>query len=101
MGTDSLAWEVWEALKVSRKWPTFSQNGWAQELGFASYRRLYRACQVVYRMTPHQLEMVLIRECLAENGEGSEAVTAEGKEGMTLGEIDGAIREIRAFDLLE
>ncbi len=51
-------WEAWKALKVSRKWPEFSQNSWAQELGFSSYRRLYRACQVVYGVTPGLLRSV-------------------------------------------
>ena len=59
-------------MKASRKWPEFSQNAWAQGLGFSSYRRLYRACLAVFGKTPHQMEMELIREVLAE-GEPVEA----------------------------
>ncbi len=94
-------WEVWEALRAGRKWPEFSQNTWAQEMGFASYRRLYRACQVMYRMTPHQLEMALIEECL--NGEFSSFQvesfqvgrgTGPEFEEVTLEEAERLVREI-------
>jgi hypothetical protein len=52
-------WGVWKALKVSRRWPEFCRNTWAIELGFSSYRRLYRACLAVWKQTPHQLINVL------------------------------------------
>jgi hypothetical protein len=46
---------------------------------------MYRACQVVYGMTPHQLEMALIAECLApevpvKSGPEFEAVSLERAE---------------------
>ncbi len=86
-------WEVWGAMKAERKWPRFSQNAWANEMGFASYRRLYRACQVIYGMTPHQLELVLIEEVLNEGND----VVIEGKVGMTMGEIDAAIMAFEPY----
>ncbi len=88
-------WAVWDAIKAERKWPRFSQNAWANEMGFASYRRLYRACQVVYGMTPHQLELRLIEEVL---GEGEEAVVDE-KSGMTMAEVDAAIMAFEPYKM--
>jgi len=66
--------EVWGELRASRKGPEFDWNMWAQGFGFASYRRMYRACQVRYKMTPRQMEIQLIEECLAalESGEVKE-----------------------------
>ena len=58
-------WGVWKGLKESRRWPEFCRNTWAIELGFSSYRRLYRACLAVWKQTPHQLELALIAECLS------------------------------------
>jgi AraC-like DNA-binding protein len=106
LGTEKVdRWGVWEGLKASRKWPEFSQNSWAQELGFASYRRLYRACQVVYGMTPHQMEMELIGECLAEGGttggEEGNAEAAKDGGGPSLEEIEGLVRGIGAYELFE
>ena len=114
LGTEKVdKWAVWEALKAGRKWPEFSQNTWAQEMGFSSYRRLYRACQVVYRMTPHQLEMALIEECLGEGVRGQETgdrgqeTGVRGQESgvkvgsgvefeeVTLEEAERLVREIR------
>jgi len=100
-------WRVWTALKESRKWPEFSQNTWAQGLGFSSYRRLYRACQGVYGMTPHQMEMGLIEEVLREEESGEETkkaavplrpgvVISERFSGITVEEAVQAVREIRA-----
>ncbi len=91
-------WEVWEALKASRKWPEFSQNTWAQEVGFASYRRLYRACQVIYGMTPHQLELALIEERVSEfQVSGFQVGRGTGLEfaEVTLEEAERMVREIR------
>ncbi|HLX60554.1 MAG TPA: hypothetical protein VKX17_04655 [Planctomycetota bacterium] len=58
------AWAVWKDLKASRKAPVFSRETWAQGYGFSSYIRMYKACKVVYEMTPQQLEMTLIEEAL-------------------------------------
>ncbi len=98
-------WAVWEALRASRKWPEFSQNTWAQEMGFSSYRRLYRACQVAYRMTPHQLEMALIEECLGGEVSGFQGSKVSGFQAgkgtgpefveVTLEEAERMVREIR------
>ena len=54
-GTADDCWAVWSDLKKSRKWPAFSQNTWALRMGFATYRRMYRACVAEYGMAPHQL----------------------------------------------
>ena len=100
-------WVVWRGLKKSRRWPEFSRDCWAQGLGFASYRRMYRACVSVFGKTPHQLEMGFIEECLGE-GEG------EGKIGtgtvpprcwagtaqpLSLEEIERQINEIGAYEM--
>ncbi len=93
-------WAVWKALKTNRRWPEFSQNSWAQELGFSSYRRLYRACQVVYGATPHQLEMGLIGECL-ETAEDRGQMTEDRAEEISLEEAERVVREIRADEWME
>jgi hypothetical protein len=92
LGTEFVAdaWAVWGALKRSRRWPEFSRDTWAQEFGFSSYRKMYRACQVVYGMTPHQLEMALIAECLApevpvKTGPEFEEVTLDIVEAAACG----------------
>ena len=53
VGIEKEVWAVWGELRKSRKWPEFSPNTWANVLGFASYRRLYRACVSVYGKTPY------------------------------------------------
>jgi len=53
VGADKEVWAVWGEMRKSRKWPEFSPNTWANELGFSSYRRLYRACVSVYGKTPY------------------------------------------------
>src|SRR5579862_3186088 len=57
-------WDVWKRLKSSRKAPEFSRDEWARGYGFANSKRMYRACIVVYKMTPQQMEMALIEEWL-------------------------------------
>jgi len=87
-------WAVWGELRKSRKWPEFSPNTWANELGFASYRRLYRACVSVYGKTPYQLEIALIREELEGTAKDEDEVEwiGEGLKG-----VEEAVRGIRAF----
>ncbi|HLX62506.1 MAG TPA: hypothetical protein VKX17_14610 [Planctomycetota bacterium] len=106
-------WEVWRALKATRKEPEFSREIWALGYGFATYRRMYRACKVVYEMTPQQLEMSLIEEALRKTREN------EGKDGewdvfyakwkglkkefkeWTPEELDKASRSIKTWDAIE
>ena len=87
------AFNVWKALKASRKWPAYCRNSWAVGLGFASYRRLYRACLMVLGLTPHQLEMAAIEECLEEGVEVEEVAEV----GVTLEEVEGMVRGIGAY----
>ena len=89
-------WAVWKALKASRKWPDFSQNIWANGLGFSTYRRLYRACVAVYGKTPHQIEMEMIEEFLKED-ECSGAGSATDDVELSLEEMEEAVRGIRAY----
>lgn len=97
-GTELDEWAVWKELKASRKWPEFSQNTWANELGFASYRRLYRACVSVYGKTPHQLEMELIREVLAESATEAVQVDVPDYTEWNVKEAEEAVRGIRAYE---
>ena len=89
-------WDVWKALKTARKWPEFCLNSWAIEMGFASYRRLYRACLAVWKETPHQMEMGMIVECIGE-GEAGDTVEEIGEEEMGLVEIQGLIDGVRNY----
>jgi hypothetical protein len=69
-----LADEIWAALKESRKGPRWHRTIWAAGFGFSSYSKFFRACVLCYGKTPHQLEMELIDEILAEaepNNNGS------------------------------
>jgi len=92
-------WRVWKALKASRKYPEFCWDTWARELGFASYRRLYRACVCVYERTPHQMILELIEEALkGATVEGAEART-EFKE-WSLEEIEGELRAVKPYSML-
>lgn len=93
LGTILQGPEVWAQLKVSRKWPEFSPNAWAQEMGFASYRRMYRACVSVYAKTPYQIEMELIEEILQQR----EAVDVPDFVEWTAAEIERAIAEIPEY----
>ena len=86
-------WGVWKALKGARRWPEFSRDMWAQGLGFASYRRLYRACVAVFGKTPHQIEMELIEAYLNEDS-GEEKVEVPDFLELSLVEIEGLVREI-------
>lgn len=106
-------WEIWAALKASRKAPEFSRDSWAEGYGFANYRRMYRACRVVYQMTPQQMEMALIEEALRKTREN------EGKDGewevfyaawkglrkefkeWNAEELDRATRGVKTWDQLE
>ena len=93
VGMEKELWAVWGELRKSRKWPEFSPNTWANELGFASYRRLYRACVSVYGRTPYQMELMLIREELEGTAKTDEGVDwVEGLAG-----VEEAVRGIRAF----
>lgn len=89
-------WEVWKALKDSRRWPQFCQNTWALEFGFCSSRRMYRACLAVWKQTPHQMELAMIAECL-EAAEGVESPDIGSEKETTLGEIEALLREIRYY----
>jgi hypothetical protein len=92
-------WAVFKAWKTSRKFPEFCLNSWAQGFGFASYRRMYRACRVAFKKTPYQLVMELIEEAL-RCGEKTEPVVDEYKE-WTLPEVEEAVRGIQAYPLLQ
>ncbi|MEI6233904.1 MAG: hypothetical protein WCT04_12680 [Planctomycetota bacterium] len=93
VGREKEVWAVWGELRKSRKWPEFSPNTWANELGFASYRRLYRACVSVYGKTPYQMEMMLIREELEGTAKEDEGVDwVVGLKG-----VEEAVRGIRAY----
>ena len=63
---DSRSVQLCRLLRRTRQTPEFSRETWAIELGFANYRRLYRACLVLYRTTPVQLEWMIIEELLKE-----------------------------------
>jgi AraC-like DNA-binding protein len=92
---DENKWVIWKALKAERKWPEFSQSTWAMGLGFATYRRLYRACLAEFGKTPHQIEMEIIEELLTgglgrqDDGVGCDAGT------LTL---DGAEDEVKGIE---
>ncbi len=92
---DITRWDVWKALKASRKWPEFCSNSWALEFGFSSYRRMYRACVAVWKQTPHQLEMALIAECLKFN-ETSEIADTSFDE-ISLSDIESQIRAVQCY----
>ena len=106
VGMESEVWAVWGELKESRKWPEFSRNIWANELGFASYRRLYRACVSVYGKTPFQLEVAIIREELESAAKGTERTggTERGMDkevdwiGDGLKGVEQALREIGRYN---
>ena len=87
------AFAVWKDLKASRKWPAFCQNSWAVELGFASYRRMYRACLMVWKQSPHQMEMGFIEACLKESVEVEETEPVE----VPISEIEELVRGIGAY----
>ena len=36
--------------------------GWAMQLGFASYARMYRACMLVHLMSPKALEAAILAD---------------------------------------
>ena len=89
------SWDVWNALKISRRWPEFCSNSWALEFGFSSYRRMYRACVAVWKQTPHQMEMALIVECLKDGGKcemGDDLV-----DEINLVEIEAEIRGVQCY----
>jgi len=86
------ALEIWKEIRKERRWPEFSQNTWANELGFASYRKLYRACLAVFRKTPYQIELELIGELLAEK-----EFVADFHE-YTFEEIEEEVRGYRPVD---
>ena len=92
---DVTSWDVWKALKVSRRWPEFCSNSWALEFGFSSYRRMYRACVAVWKQTPHQMEMALIAECLKVDETG-EIVDITSNE-PTLADIEMQIRAVQCY----
>jgi len=52
----------WQRVKLRRRSAAFSYAGWAAELGFANYTRLYRACLLCYGMSPSQLEDQVLKE---------------------------------------
>jgi len=93
VGVEKEVWAVWGEIRKSRKWPEFSPNTWANELGFASYRRLYRACVSVYGKTPYQMEIALIREELEGTAKEDEGVDwVEDLKG-----VEEAVKVIRAY----
>ncbi len=59
---EEIRWELFRALKKSRREPDFDRNTWAMSLGFANYARFRRACLLEYNKTPHQLEMEILGE---------------------------------------
>lgn len=81
---------VWKALKATRRWPEFCANSWAVGLGFASYRRMYRACMAMWKQTPYQIEMELIEACLRDEVEVDEIEA-------TIEEIQGVIDEMEGY----
>jgi hypothetical protein len=84
---------IWEGIKEERKGEEFSWNIWAMEYGFSSYRKLYRACLVVYRMTPRQIEIELIGEVLSEM-DGVETVSrVRVFTDCTLAEIEQVVKD--------
>ena len=81
---------------MSRRWPEFCRNTWAIELGFSSYRRLYRACLAVWKQTPHQLELALIAECLSAEGLKNSTDDVVEKE-LNYDEIQELVRGIAVY----
>ena len=90
------SWSVWKALKVSRRWPEFCQNTWAIELGFASYRRLYRACLATWKQTPFQMELAMIAECLTADDAKSSGEEVEEKEWV-FEEIHELVKRVEIY----
>jgi hypothetical protein len=90
-------WQVWKALKASRREPDFAHTTWAQEFGFASYTRFYRACLVVHKRTPHQLEMEIIDELLKEE-DGTELPDKRARPEKTLETIEAEIQKLITFE---
>ena len=88
-------------MKASRTYPEFCWNSWARGLGFASYRRLYRACVCVYEMTPHQLILELIEEALnaGEKDAGGTPASQEFKE-WALDEIEEELKAVKPFPMV-
>ena len=74
---------IFAALKISRR-TRFHRTEWAIELGFSSYQRIFRAVLLCEGLTPHNLEMDVIEELVAED-EGARCVgeqkVADGGEG--------------------
>ena len=91
-------WGVWKGLKESRRWPAFCRNTWAIELGFSSYRRLYRACLAVWKQTPHQLELALIADCLsADELKNSSDDVLEFEKELNFEEMQELVRGIGVY----
>ena len=94
-GPDVTCWDVWKALKASRRWPEFCSNSWALEFGFSSYRRMYRACVAVWKQTPHQLEMALIAECLKLDD--TSEIFDNTSDEITLADIEMQVRAVQCY----
>ncbi|HEY3324509.1 MAG TPA: hypothetical protein VGP72_28920 [Planctomycetota bacterium] len=62
-------------LKKSRRDGRWHRTTWAMGLGFSSYQRFFRACLLCFGKTPHELEMELIEEILAEAERETGSVT--------------------------
>lgn len=70
----TVAEEIFEALKKFRRAPRWHRTAWAAEMGFSSYQKFFRACLLMYGVTPHQVEMELIDEILSEEAGVEESV---------------------------
>ena len=66
---DLTAEEIWKELKSLRRAPRWHRTSWAAELGFSSYGKFFRASLLVCGVTPHELEMALLDEILADDVE--------------------------------
>jgi AraC-like DNA-binding protein len=92
-------WEVWKALKAARRYPEFNHGTWAMGYGFSSYTRFYRACLVIHKASPHQLEMEIIDELLQEAA-GKQVAFKHDLPVQSLEEIQAKITEFMPKEIL-
>jgi hypothetical protein len=81
-----MAEEIFVALMEKRRRPRWDRASWAFGLGFSSHSRFFRACLLCYGKTPHEVEIQLIDEILADtasaesNGSHEDAKTQRREE---------------------
>ena len=88
--------DIWAALKASRKAPRWHRSSWAAQFGFSSYGKFFRACILAFGATPHEIEIALIDEILAEDEQNRELDKAENQNRDRQGapETVSAVKEV-------